>query len=337
MRLRDLRHQQNGQAPQQPERKGQQGQGHSLQVSILGHGGAAAPGIQQIDRQAGGHQHVLRRVERTGKAAPALHGPEDLPQALCRVHGASGRARTECGHRLPPVKQKHQAGRYRLAEGRCRQNGRTLAAHVQRTAPLQREPDGRDADHLLHELAHHVGADLPPGNEKAAQHRRDRHPGQAECRRPQRTGGADIAQPPRCGQLRQTELPRPRSAAQQQRRPQQTEQHPAGLGPAAAHLLGHQAGGRHRDAGRRQRDEERIHRQHQLVQAHPLAAQRIGQPDAQPHPGQPEHHIRPREQGRVLQVARTHRRTSPSSFYYMGTALQNMSRRVGCFSSGFMV
>ena len=45
---------------------------------------------------------------------------------MIRTQEATGKtvdeARTECGHRLPPVKQKHQAGRYRLAEGRCRQN-----------------------------------------------------------------------------------------------------------------------------------------------------------------------------------------------------------------------
>ena len=39
-----------------------------LQAAVLGHRGTAAPGIQQADRQAGGHQHVLRRVQGAGKA-----------------------------------------------------------------------------------------------------------------------------------------------------------------------------------------------------------------------------------------------------------------------------
>ena len=34
-----------------------------------------------------------------------------------------------------------------------------------------------------------------------------------------------------------------------------------------------------------------IHRQHQLVKAHPLAAQLVCQPDAQAHAGQPQHHV----------------------------------------------
>ena len=44
----------------------------------------------------------------------------------------------------------------------------------------------------------------------------------------------------------------------------------------------------------------------QLVQPHPLAAQGVGQIDAQAHPGQPQQDIRPGQEGGVFQVALPH-------------------------------
>jgi len=58
---------------------------------------------------------------------------------------------------------------------------------------------------------------------------------------------------------------------------------------------------------------ERIHRQHQLVQAHPLAAQGVGQPDAQPHASQPQHHVRAGKQRRVLKITLPHPAPPPAS------------------------
>lgn len=87
MGLGDLRHQEDGQTPQQPEGKGQQGQGHPFQVSVLGHSLGAPAGALQIDRKAGRDQHILGGVEGTGETSPALHRPEDVPEPPPRVMG----------------------------------------------------------------------------------------------------------------------------------------------------------------------------------------------------------------------------------------------------------
>ena len=104
----------------------------------------------------------------------------------------------------------------------------------------------------------------------------------------------------------QPELRRHGKGPQPKARCQQPRQHSPGFGPAAAQLLGHEAGSRHRDARRGQRNEQGVHRQHQLVQAHSLTAQGIGQINAQPHACQPEQDIRPGHQGCILQVALPH-------------------------------
>ena len=128
--LGDLRHQQHRKAPQQPKGKGEQRQGHPLQAAVLGHRGAAAPGIQQADRQAGGHQHVLRRVQGAGKAPPALHRPQDVPEPSGRVTGAPGPFPGKAAPGLPVVEQEHHTGRDCLAQGRGRQHRGALSAVI---------------------------------------------------------------------------------------------------------------------------------------------------------------------------------------------------------------
>ena len=73
---------------------------------------------------------------------------------------------------------------------------------------------------------------------------------------------------------------------------------------------------------------------------HPLAAQRVRQPDAQPHPCQPEQDICSGHQGRVFQIALPHCAPSLSCSYLfigMHAALGNMSGGVGCFFPSFMI
>ena len=181
---------------------------------------------------------------------------------------------------------------------------------------------------------------MPPGDEKAPQHRRHRHPRQTQRRDAQCPRRPGISQPPPCGEAGQTELGRQRRHSQPGPRQQKTVQHPPGLGRASGQLFGHQAGGRHRYACRRQRDEKRVDRQHQLIQPHPLAAQRVRQPDAQPHPCQPEQDICSGHQGRVFQIALPHCAPSLSCSYLfigMHAALGNMSGGVGCFFPSFMI
>ena len=73
------------------------------------------------------------------------------------------------------------------------------------------------------------------------------------------------------------------------------------------------------------------------------AAQRLRQIDAQPHPGQPQHHVRPGHKGCIFQVALPHGALLPSFHINLcGSkgrlcALQNRSGGVGCFRAGFMV
>ena len=305
--LGDLRHQQHRKAPQQPEGKGEQRQGHSLQAAVLGHRGTAAPGIQQADRQAGGHQHVLRRVQGAGKAPPALHRPQDLPEPPGRVGRPSGLFCAERTHRLPTVKQQQDAGRHCFAHRRGGQHRRAAGGHVRRVPPFQRVPDDPDAHALLHQLAQHVGLHPPPGDKEPPQHSREGHPGHPESRHPQRARRPHISQPPPGSGPGQPVLRRHGRRAQQQPRARQTHQHPPRLCPAPGQLLRHQPGGRHRDPRRCQRDKERVDRQHQLVQPHPLAAQGVGQIDAQTHPGQPQQDIRPGQESGVFQVALPHR------------------------------
>lgn len=125
---------------------------------------------------------------------------------------------------------------------------------------------------------------------------------------------------------------------------QQTPQHaPADAASRLSSSVSRRVAG-HRDARRSQRDEQPVHRQHQLVQAHALAAQRVGQPDAQPQPRQTQHYVRPGEQGRVLPVvwpvflphAHPSRRFSALLPAYAAPA-QNMSGGMGCFAALFMV
>ena len=98
--LGDLRHQQHRKAPQQPEGKGEQRQGHPLQAAVLGHRGTAAPGIQQADRQAGGHQHVLRRVQGVGQIDAQAHPGQ--PQQDIRPGQEGGVFQIALPHGIPP-------------------------------------------------------------------------------------------------------------------------------------------------------------------------------------------------------------------------------------------
>ena len=340
MGLGDLGHQQDGKAPQQSEGKSQQRQGHPLEAAVLGHGFGTPAGKLQIDCQTGRHQHILCGVESTGETAASLHRPENVPEALSRLLRAAGRPRTEAAAGLFTVKKCHQPGADGLADRRCPQHCRAAPANVpaEDVGPLQRKVDDADADGLLGQLAQDVWLHLPPGDEKAPQYRRHRHPRQAQRRDTQRPRCPDIAQPPFCGKARQPELRRQRQHAQPGPRQQETVKHPPGLRRAAGQLFGHQAGGRHRDARRRQRDEERVDRQHQLVQSHPLAAQSVRQPDAEPHARQTEQDVRPGHQGCVFQIALPHSAPLPFpsvSFYRYVSCSGKYERGRGLFLSQF--
>ena len=128
--LRDLRHQQDGEAAQQAKRKRQQGQRHPFQAAILGHGGVASALSPQCKGKAGGHQHVLRRVQGAGKAPPALHRPQDVPEPSGRVTGAPGLFPGKAAPGLPVVEQEHHTGRDCLAQGRGRQHRGALSAVI---------------------------------------------------------------------------------------------------------------------------------------------------------------------------------------------------------------
>ena len=347
--LGDLRHEQNGKAAQQAKGKGEQRQGHPLQAAVLGHGSRPPALLPQVERKAGRDEKIFCRVEGAGKAPPALHGPEDLPQPTSGVGGAGGSYAAKAAPGFPEIERPDPQGRKDLTEGGSGQNGGTLGPVVQplAAAPLQQDADDPDAQGLLGQLAHHVGGHPPPGDEKAPQHRRDGHPRQAKGGEPQCRSGPRIPQPPPGGRARQPKLRRPRKCAQRRTGPKQPHQHPPGGGTVrdlpCAQLFGHEAGGRNGHARRGQRDKKGVDRQHQLIQPHALPAQRLRQIDAQPHPGQPQHHVRPGHKGCIFQVALPHGALLPSFHINLcGSkgrlcALQNRSGGVGCFRAGFMV
>ena len=308
VRLGDLRHQQHRKAAQQPEGKGKQRQGHAFQLTILLQCRAAPARPGQIDRKAGGHQHVLSRVQGAGQCPAAFHRPQDVPQAAARVGRADGLLPGKAAPGFLPVKQQHQHGRNRLAGCRGSQHQRAAQPHICPCRAGEGQHHQRNAHRLLGQLAEHIGRHPPPGQKKAAQHRRHRHPGHAQCRGLQCTGGAYITQPPFCRKASRGQLCRSCRKPQRQPGRQQAPQHPPGAAAVfrRAELLRHEPRCRHRHTRRGQRDEQRIHRQNQLIQAHALAAQRVCQPDAQAEPCQPQHHIRSGEQCRILQIALPH-------------------------------
>ena len=211
----------------------------------------------------------------------------------------------------------HQPSADGFADRRCAQHRRAAPAHVpaEGVGPLQRSPYDADADSLLGQLAQDIGLHLPPGDEKAPQYRRHRHPRQTQRRDTQRPRRPDIAQPPFCGEARQPELRRQRQHAQPGPRQQETVKHPPGLRRAAGQL-----------------------RQHQLVQSHPLAAQSVRQPDAQPHARQTEQDVRPGHQGCVFQIALPHSAPLPFpsvSFYRYVSCSEKYERGRGLFLSQF--
>ena len=169
-----------------------------------------------------------------------------------------------------------------------------------------------DAHRLLGQLAGHVGANPPPGQKEPPQHRRHGHPRQAQRRQPQRARRPHIPQPPFGRQPRKARLCRHGQHPQPGPQRQQTPQHAPGRRRVPAQLLGEQAGGRHRDARRSQRDEQPVHRQHQLVQPHTRPAQGVCQPDAQPHACQPQHHVRTGKQRRIFKVILPHPAPPPA-------------------------
>ena len=344
MGLGDLRHEQHGQTAQQPEGKGEQRQGHALEHAVLFQRRRPAPGPGQVDGQAGGHQHVLCRVQRAGQHPAALHRPQDVPQAAGGLRGRLRPLPAEAPPHLAPAEQGHEGAAHRLAQGGGPQHQRAALPGIPARCGVQGRRHRPDAHRLLGQLADHVGANPPPGQKEPPQHRRHGHPRQAQRRQPQRARRSHIPQPPFCRQPRKARLCRHGQHPQPGPQRQQTPQHAPGRRRVPAQLLGEQAGGRHRDARRSQRDEQPVHRQHQLVQAHALAAQRVGQPDAQPQPRQTQHHVRPGEQGRVLPVvwpvflphAHPSRRFSALLPAYAAPA-QNMSGGMGCFAALFMV
>ena len=169
-----------------------------------------------------------------------------------------------------------------------------------------------NAHRLLCQLAEHVGFHPPPCQKKAAQHCRDSHPWQSQRRGAQRGSGTDIPQPPFCRKACGGKLGGHGKPAQRKPCQHQPHQHPARSGLIPAELLGQQPGSGHRDARRGQRDEQPVHCQHQLIQPHPRPAQGVGQPDAQPHASQPQHHVRAGKQRRVLKITLPHPAPPPA-------------------------
>ena len=176
MRLRDLRHQQHRKAPQQPKGKGEQRQSHALEHPVLLQCCAAPACFCQIYRKAGGHQHVLCGVQGACQHPPALHRPQDLPQTAGRVCRADGSLPRKSAAGIPPVKDQHAQRRHRFADGCCPQHQHTAHAHGSPFGTGERQSYQRNAHRLLGKLAEHIGGHIPPGDEKAAQDRRKRHP-----------------------------------------------------------------------------------------------------------------------------------------------------------------
>ena len=176
MSLRDLRHQQHRKTAQQAKWERKQRQSHAFQFSVLLQRGGAPARVDQIDRKAGGHQHILRRVQGTCQHPPALHRPQDLPQTAGRVCRADGFLPRKGTAGIPPVKGQHAQRRHRFADGGSSQHQHTAHAHRKAFGAGKRQCHQRDAHRLLRKLAEHIGSYMPSGDEKTAQHRRDRHP-----------------------------------------------------------------------------------------------------------------------------------------------------------------
>ena len=176
MGLRDLRHQQHRKAPQQPEGKGEQRQGHALEHPVLLQCCAASACVRQIYRKAGGHQHVLCGVQGACQHPPALHRPQDLPQTAGRVCRADGSLPRKSAAGIPPVKSQHTQRRHCFADGCCPQHQHTAHAHGSPFGTGERQSYQRNAHRLFGKLAEHIGGHMPPGDEKAPQDRRHCHP-----------------------------------------------------------------------------------------------------------------------------------------------------------------
>ena len=158
--------------------------------------------------------------------------------------------------------------------------------------------------------------------------------------------GTDIPQPPPgrkslrspAGQCQRQARPSA-SPASHQPRAASRGLHAGVAGPLSSSAM--QPGSRHRDARRGQRDEQPVHCQHQLIQPHPRPAQRVGQPDAQPHASQPQHHVRAGKQRRVLKITLPHPAPPPAPeraftvpAYARGFAKHE--RRYGLFPAHFL-
>ena len=253
-----------------------------------------------------------------------------------------------------------------LAAGKTVSSGRWITASLKAVAAstsAQRLPSGqpcpvrRKAPHTTAAMRtvcsaswlSHVGLHPPPRQKKAAQHRRNSHPWQSQRRGAQRGSGTDIPQPP-FGRQACGGKPEPTMASTAQRKPCQHQQThaacPRADGFIPAELLGQQPGSGHRDARRGQRDEQPVHCQHQLIQAHthrrPSA---LASPMRSPMPRQPQHHVRAGEQGRVFQVTLAGIpapcaplppvRSCPAASLCSGLA-QNMSGGYGLFLPHFL-
>ena len=210
------------------------------------------------------------------------------------------------------VEYYHQGGGYGLAQGGSRQHQRAATAVRPALRAGKRPHHGGNTHRLLCQLAEHVRLHPPPRQKKAAQHRRDRHPRQPQRRGAQRGSSADIPQPPLCRKTCGGKLGDHGKPAQRKPCQHQPHQHPARSGLIPAELLGQQPGSRHRDARRSQRNEQSVHRQHQLVQPHTRPAQGVSQPDAQPHACQPQHHVRTGKQRRIFKVVLPHPAPPPA-------------------------
>ena len=176
MGLRDLRHQQHRKTAQQAKWERKQRQSHAFQFSVLLQRDGAPARVDQIDRKAGGHQHILRRVQGACQHPPALHRPQDLPQTAGRVCRADGFLPRKGTAGIPPVKGQHAQRRHRFADGGSSQHQHTAHAHRKALGTSKRQCHQRDAHRLLRKLAEHIGSYIPSGDEKTAQHRRHCHP-----------------------------------------------------------------------------------------------------------------------------------------------------------------
>ena len=293
----DLRHQESRHGRQHRKRKEDQRQRHPLQCPVLGHGFAPLP---KVEGQAHRDQAAFHRLQDADQQPVAAHRQRDRPQfppgkPLYRV----GRPRPE--RRFPPGKAGHQqAGTGfadRVADEDCRTGVSGPPAGQQRKGHRRHQHPHR----LLRQLRQDVRPHPPPGQEAPPQCPRHRQERQAGRQDPQPQFGAHVVQRPAGNDRGQGKLGQHRRRSQAGCRPHQP---PQGLGhpPAAGQALGRQPGGRHIDAGGRKSDEHPVHRQDQLVQPHPLAAQIPRNVHAEGHSQQPQDKPARREQHRVFQI-----------------------------------